>query len=106
MGGWRGGHAGVTCVFVCVVHVRWPSVSYQSWMTMGPRILRLGCGCGGARIGPCGGIWETLRRVICSHGCRHACLSWERDSSRRALLEGAEETTRDISAEEDTLMPS
>ncbi|TNN68401.1 hypothetical protein EYF80_021322 [Liparis tanakae] len=38
-------------------------------------------------MSPCGEAWVTLRRVICSHGCREACLSWERDSSRLALLE-------------------
>lgn len=65
-------------------------VSAQSWMTMGPRILRLGWGCGGASTRPCGWPCETRRKVICSHGWRQACLSWERDSIRRALLEEQE----------------
>lgn len=59
----------------------------QSWMTMGPRILRLGWGCGGASSRPCCWPCDTRRTAICSHGCRQACLSWERDSIRRALLE-------------------
>lgn len=56
----------------------------QSWITMGPRIRRLGWG--GARMGPCAGPWGTLRKLICSHGCLQALLNWERVSSLRAFL--------------------
>lgn len=56
----------------------------QSWITMGPRIRRLGWG--GARMGPCTGPWGTLRKLICSHGCLQALLNWERVRSLRAFL--------------------
>lgn len=66
----------------------------QSWMTIGPRIRKLGWG--GARTGTCAGPWGILRRLICSHGCLHALLNCERERSLLAFLREQEDKTQII----------